>query len=406
MISRERATELAAQAIVALPSEEVDTACASGRVVAADLRAVDDVPPFDRSQRDGYALRSRDTLRASSAPARLKVLGTLLAGEIRSEPVRPGTCVRVMTGAPLPPGADAILMSEEARQAGPEEIEVSRALEPGRFVDAAGREVRSGDVLVPAGTRLDPALLAVALSCGAHRLRVHRVARAAVLGTGSEVVPPREKPGPAQIRGSNPWMLAAALERLGAEVKHLGIVADRESDLRERLEAGRRADLLIVSGGTGPGQADLTHRVLESCGAEVLYHGIAMDPGRPTLCARWGSALVFGVPGMPVAGWVVWRTLIAPLLRRLAGEARWKLQLGRAQLASPLDHARGRESWYPADLSWKGAGRVARPRTSRGRRSMLEHAGWPALVRIPPANCGHTLAGAEVDILEPGWSHP
>jgi molybdenum cofactor synthesis domain-containing protein len=272
-------------------------------------------------------------------------------------------------------------------------------LERDRFIDRAGREVRTGDMRGRAGTRLDPAVLGVALSSGVCRAVVHCRPRVAVLGTGSELVRPQERPGPAQIRASNAGMLAAAAAEAGAETDCHGIVSDRRDDLRRGLEAGRGTDLLILCGGTGPGDADLTHRTLGDCGAEVLYHGIAMDPGRPLLCARWDKTLVFGLPGTPVAGWVAWRVLVSPVLRYMEGESDWALRLGRARLASPLDHHEGREAWFPADLSWKGAECVARPRTTGGRRSMKAHAGRPALIRIPPAACGHTPAGAEVEVL-------
>ena len=402
LISRERAIELAVEGIALPPAEEIDAADAAGRVLAADLIAEADVPPFDRAQRDGYAVRSADTAGAQEGQVRLRVGATILAGQVEERPLDPQTCVRVMTGAPVPPGADAVLMKEEAEEIDSGEIEFRLKLEPDRFIDRVGREVRSGDLLARVGARLDPALLGVALSSGAHRVNVYRRPRVAVLGTGSELVRPQDRPGQGQIRASNPWMLVAAISAAGAEADCLGIVSDRGDELRKGLEAGRGADLLILSGGTGPGDADLTHRTLGECGAKLLYHGIAMDPGRPSLCARWDRTLVFGLPGTPVATWVVWRVLVSPVVRFLEGDTHWALRLGRARLASPLDHAKGREAWFPADLSWKGAERVARPRISRGRRSMQDHAGWPALIRIPAAGCGMAPAGSEVEVLRDG----
>ncbi|MEE8538007.1 MAG: gephyrin-like molybdotransferase Glp [Acidobacteriota bacterium] len=398
-ISRERAVELAVEEIYVPPAEEIDAADANGRVLAADLVARADVPPFDRAQRDGYAVRSADTAGAQEGPVRLRVGATILAGQSEERPLDPETCVRVMTGAAVPPGADAVLMKEEAEEIDAGQIEFRLKLEPDRFIDRAGREVHTGDLLDRVGTRLDPALLGVALSSGAHRVNVVRRPRVAVLGTGSELVRPQDQPGQGQIRASNPWMLAAAIAAAGAEVDCLGIVLDREDELRKGLEAGRGADLLIVSGGTGPGDADLTHRTLEECGAKVLYHGIDMAPGRPSLCARWDKTLVFGLPGTPVAAWVVWRVLVAPVLRFLEGDSSWDLRLGGARLASPLDHPEGREAWFPADLSWKGAERIAHLRTGRGRRSMRDHTGHPALIRIRAAAGGVIPAGSEVEVL-------
>lgn len=399
MIGRERALELAAAAAAPLPSEEVEVAAACGRVLAEPLLAAGDVPPFDRSLRDGYALRSADAARAPSA---LRVAGTLLAGDVAEGTLEPGACWRVMTGAALPAGADAVVMQEEAEERGAGEVEIRRAVARGEHVARAGAEVGRGETLAAAGERLEPVGIGLALASGRARVRVHRRPRVAVLSSGGELVPPGEEPRAGRIRASNPWMLAAAAARAGAEVSILGIVADREEEQRPVLEAGLARDLLLLSGGTGRGQADLTRRALGGCGVEVLYQGVAVDPGRPALCGRRGSALVFALPGTPLAAWVLWRVLVAPCLRCLAGEARWWPRLGPARLASPLDHARGLETWVPADLSWIGVERVARPRSSRGAGGLRQQIGGPALVRIPAGDSGRTEAGAAVDVLEPG----
>jgi molybdopterin molybdotransferase len=327
------------------------------------------------------------------------VAGTLLAGEVGSSPLEEEECWRVMTGAPLPPGADAVVMREEVAESGEESIEVRRRVAEGSWIARRGSELRRGDLLARVGTRLDPPGLGLALASGRLRLRAHRRPRVAVLSSGGELTPPGETPGPGRIRASNPWMLAAAIERQGAEVQLLGIVPDHEQEQRARLEQALACDLVVMSGGTGRGRADLTRRVLELGGVEFLCQGLAMDPGRPALCGRRGNTLVFALPGTPLAAWILWRVLVLPCLRRLAGEHRWQSALSPARLASPLEHASGVEVWVPADLSWAGVERIARPRSFRGAGSLRQHIAVPALVRIPPSEATQTPAGAEVQVL-------
>jgi len=397
VISREQAMELSAAAAGPLAAEGIDTAAAGGRVLAEDALAGADLPPFDRALRDGYALRSADTARA---PVSLRVVGTLVGGGVAGSAVGPGECWQVMTGTPVPPGADAVVMQEEVDEAPPASIQVRRPVDPGRYIARMGDELRRGEVLARAGSRLDPVALGLALASGLARLRVHRRPRVSVLATGSELVPPPETPGPGRIRASNPWMLGEALGRAGAEVDLLGLVSDREEEQRPRLADGLEADVLIVSGGTGRGRTDHAERLLRECGVEILYHGVAVDPGRPANGGRRGSTLVFGLPGTPLAAWVLWRVLVAPCLRRVAGETTWRPRLGWARLASPLEHARGREVWVPAGLSWAGAERVARPRVASGCGGLRQQIGDAALVRIPPGDAQRTPAGAPVEVLE------
>lgn len=397
MISRQEAVAIAAGAAQPVAVEEIEIAAASGRVLAETLTAQADLPPFDRCLRDGYAVRASDT---GQAPVVLRVAGTALAGRVASGGTPPGSCWRVMTGAPLPDGTDAVVMEEEAEGHASGSVRIQRQVPFGAYVGRAGAEVRSGDALAAAGLRIDPPALALALACGRQRVRVHRLPRVAVLSTGSELVPPADTPGAGRIRASNPWMLASAIERAGARADNLGIVPDAEEALRSGVEKGLGGDMLVMSGGTGRGQADLTRRTLEACGVEILFQGVAIDPGRPVLCGRRAATLVLGLPGTPLAAWILWHVLAVPCLRRLAGESRWDLRLGPARLASPLEHPRRVEVWAPVELSWAGGERVARPRSSRGAGTLRQHIGAPGLVRIPPGDTDRTPAGALVEVLE------
>jgi molybdopterin molybdotransferase len=377
--------------------EEIDVAAVAGRVLAEPLTAPVDLPPFNRCLRDGYAVRSCDT---GPVPVTLRLAGTVLAGQVATGGTPPGECWRVMTGARLPEGADAVVMQEEAEERAPDAVVIRRQVPAWTYVGRAGAEVRSGEALAAAGMRSDPPALALALACGRRHVRVHRLPHVGLLSTGSELVQPADAPDSGQIRASNPWMLAAAMAHAGAEVANLGIVPDAEEELRLRLEEGLGREMLVVSGGTGRGRADLTRRALEACGVEILFQGVAIEPGRPVLCGRRAATLVFGLPGTPLAAWILWQVLVAPCLRRLAGESRWELRLGPARLASPLEHPRGVEVWAPADLSWAGAERVARPRSSRGAGALRQHIGAPALVRIAPGDSDRTPAGSVVELLQ------
>lgn len=397
LIERERALEIAAAAAATLPSEEIDAARGAGRVLAEPLVAAAPLPPFDRALRDGYAVRSADLFRP---PAVLRVVGTLLAGQARAAGPAPGECWRVMTGAEMPAQADAVVMAEEATEVDPGAVRFDRPVAPGAHVARAGSEAGPGETLAHEGTRLTPPALALALATGRARVRVRRRPRVAILSSGSELAPPGCEPAPGQIPASNPWLLAAAAEREGAEVVSAGIAPDREAEQRRAVERGLAADLLLTSGGTGRGRADLTRRVLEGCGVEILFQGVAVEPGRPVLCGRRGATLVFGLPGTPAAVWVLWRTLVEPCLRRVEGESAWRPRLWPARLASPVEHAIGVEVWIPADLSHAGAERVARPRGPGRTGSLRAHLGAGALLRIPPSTASRTPAGAQVEMLE------
>jgi molybdopterin molybdotransferase len=248
--------------------------------------------------------------------------------------------------------------------------------------------------------RLTPPALALALATARTRVRVRRRPRVAVLSGGSELAAPGEEPGPGRIRASNPWLLASALERAGAQVVSLEIVSDSEEEQRRAVQRALEADLLLTSGGTGRGRADRIRQVLEGCGVEILFRGVAIEPGRPVLGGRRGATLVFGLPGTPVAVWVLWRVLVEPCLRRLEGEAVWRPHLERARLASPVDHPPGVEFWIPADLSHAGSERVVRPRGPGRGAALRAHLGASALVRLDPAASPRTPAGAEVEFLE------
>jgi molybdopterin molybdotransferase len=299
--------------------EDVPLAEAVGRVTAEGVRAGEDVPGFDRSVMDGFAVRAENAV----AGARLRLVGSVRMGEPARVAVGPGECAAVPTGGMIPEGADAVVPLEEARVADGQ-VEVLEAASVGRHLVRRGEDVRRGAVLVPAGRRLRPADVGALAAVGCTVVRVRRRLRVAVVSTGDELVPAASAPGPGQVRDSNGWSLAAALRRDGFVPVPLGIVPDRrELLLRRFTEALAEADVLLVSGGSSVGDRDYIPDVLDAMGTPgVLVRGIAVKPGKPTALAVLGGKVAVALPGHPVSALVIYEVVVRPALLRLAGEAR------------------------------------------------------------------------------------
>jgi len=305
--------------------EEVCLADALGRVAAVDAGAEADVPGFARSIVDGYAVRAQDTFGAGpEQPAYLELAGEVTIGRAAGGELAGGKTMAIPTGGMLPPGADAVVMMEHTSELGGGTVEVLRPAAPGENVMAADEDIRAGEVVVRAGRRLFPADLGALAAAGVTTVEVFVVPRVAVLSTGDELVPPEESPRPGQVRDVNAVTLAAALARDGARVvRWPTIVPDREEDLRQAVSAAcREADLVLLSGGSSVGRADLVPRVLDGLGPPgVLAHGLNIRPGKPTVVAVCGAVPALGLPGHPVSAVVVYEVLVRPLLRLLAGES-------------------------------------------------------------------------------------
>lgn len=331
----------------ARPSQEVcGLEAAAGRVLADVIATDRDQPPFDRSTRDGYAVRAEDVGRGAS----LRVVGQRRAGQAIEPALRvgPGQAVEIMTGAPLPEGADAVLMVEHVRaseqDASAIEPEAGRLLKPGDNVVAAGSEARRGATVLSVGQRLQAPQIAMAAACGRSSVAVYARPRVATLTTGDELVAPGGKPPEAhQIYDSNSAALRALLGEAGAAVAWSGHAADDRTSLRDGLVRGlSEARLLVVTGGVSAGRFDLVHRVLADLGAEIVFAGVRMQPGKPAMLARLpangtsGSRWILGLPGNPVSAMVTFRLFGAPLVAALAGDTGWQPPLALARLRGTL----------------------------------------------------------------------
>jgi len=317
---------------------------AAGMVLSREVRAAIDFPPFDRAAMDGYALRACDTVEADEEkPVLLKLLGKVKAGEIPKQRIRPGTCLRIETGAPMPRGADAVVPSEFAEEKAM--VKIYRPVAPGENVVRRGSRIRRGQILARKGEELNHQRLGVLVAAGVRRVRVFLPPRVGVLSTGNELVEAGGRLAPGKVHDVNGPMLCAALKEIGCRPLWLGIAPDELKVLRGKIERGlRECDLLLITGGTSAGTGDLLPSILPA-----LFHGLAIKPGKPTLFALVRGKPVFGLPGNPLSAFFVFRELVAPYLLKLRG-ARMKEEMVHAKLSVDLSSERGREEFVLVKL--------------------------------------------------------
>jgi molybdenum cofactor synthesis domain-containing protein len=342
VISVAEAVEVVLRETTQLNAEFVPLDEALGYVLAREAVADMDLPPFDRAQMDGYAVRAADTARV---PARLRVVGEAAAGRAWGGEVQAGEAVRIMTGAPVPVGADAVQQVELTREA-EGVVEISKEVAVGHSVVPRGAEVRAGATVIAAGEVINSGVLAVLAAFGYAEVPVFRRPRVAVIATGSELVRVAERPGVAQIRDSNSYSLTALARGAGAEVARLPLAGDDLETLTEQIaEGASRADVLILSGGVSVGTYDFTKAALRALGAEIFFERVALKPGKPTVFARLGGKLIFGLPGNPVSVAVTFSLFARPALRAMLGGRTPVLPEESARLTQPVKGAAERASY-------------------------------------------------------------
>ena len=343
--------------------EEVELAEAGGRVLAAPISAPEAVPGFLRATMDGYAVRARDSFGAGAgAPQYLEIKGEVPMGVAPSRGVGGGETLRVATGAMLPPGADAVVMIEYTAEHPDGTLEVRRSVAPGENVLSPGEDVAPGERLFPAGRRLRPQEIGLLAALGIRRVAAYKKPRVAIISSGDEIVPLDEKPGPGQVRDSNAYLAAAQVAEWGGLPLRHGIIPDDFDALRKTLAAALEAsDLILVSGGSSVGVRDLTLSAIEDLpDAEILVHGVALRPGKPTILAALGqqpAKPLLGLPGHPASAAVVMEVIGQPLLSRLAGasdQSPWGRTVN-ALLSRNLAGASGREDYVRVRLRREGA---------------------------------------------------
>ena len=366
-----------------------------GLVLSEDVYALLDMPPFSRSAQDGYALCSKDSIGATGEnPVKLKVTGKIYAGDHLDVQVRPGEAVRIMTGAMVPAGADCVLRQEDTDE-GEDVVQIYKEVEPGCSICFKGEEYKKGHTLLHAGTKIDAAALAVASGNGIMELPVYRRVKAAVVSSGSEVVEPGTPLTPGKIYNTNTIYMKARLSQLGARVMMTRTVGDDLEVMAEALkEAADQAELVVTTGGVSVGQKDLTEEALLSIGAKILFHGIAIKPGMPTLAAEKDGVLFIGLSGNPFSAAIPFEMFVREILSLKMGDPDLKLRRETLTAVTGVSKdsrkrrflrgkAEGKEVWLP-DQQANGQ-----------MRSMV---GCNCLIEIP-AGSGPVKAGDKVEVL-------
>jgi molybdopterin molybdotransferase len=344
-----------------------------GLVLAQEVRTDREYPPFDRSTRDGYAVRAKEVVPGG----KLKCVGEIKAGDTVRESLEPGTCVQIMTGAAVPAGADAVVMIEHTQREG-DGVRFERAAHPGQSVVLRGSEAVAGQTILTPGMRLGYAELALAAQVGAVTLQCAKRPRVAILSTGDEVVLVDETPGEFQIRNSNSVSLAAQVRIAGGEPVILGNAADRVEDLGEKIERGLKEDALVLSGGVSMGKYDLVESVLKAIGAEFFFDAVAIRPGKPTVFGICRGKPVFGLPGNPVSTMVTFELFVAPAIDLLRGAEARPLTLLEARLAEAIKEKPGLTHFLPARVEWSGSTPEVKP---------LRWQGSGDIAALAKANC-------------------
>ena len=392
MLSVHEARAMILAATRPLPARAVPLGAALDGVAAADVVSPRNLPAWDNSAMDGYAVRSADVAGATeNSPIHLRVAGEVAAGKAATTPVGPQTCVRIFTGAPLPTGADAVVMQEDTRPHHDGYIAVLDAVVAGENIRRAGDDVRAGDVVVRAGTLFGPAQVGLAAAVGQAELLVYPRPRVGVLVTGAEVVEPGRRLAAGQIYDSNSFLLGGLVQRAGGEWVNLGIADDTKEALTEKLEyALAECDVVITSGGVSVGEYDLVKDVLRDLGCQQQFWKVAMKPGKPFVFGTRDHRLVFGLPGNPVSAAVTFLLLARPALLRLRGLTDLELPQLTGVAAADLVNDGERPHYLRARYE---AGKVT-PLARQGSHVISSLTQANCLVEVPP--CRTIPAGTTV----------
>jgi molybdopterin molybdotransferase len=334
MITYDEAKSLMIDAARTLPQEKVALDEAVGRILAQDIHSDIDMPPFDKSAMDGYACRREDLETGC-----LTIIEEVPAGSWPQKIITRGTCARILTGAPVPRGADCVVMQEHTEKNGTE-LRINKR-DAANHICRQAEDIAVGDLVIKSGERITPAHIAVMASVGAVFPLVARQPRIAIFATGSELVDPSVCPGPAQIRNSNSWQLTAQIRSLGAVATNYGILSDKEDIISEALSnALESADMLLLSGGVSTGDYDLVPGILKKLGFEFAFQSVAVQPGRPTVFGQKGSRYCCGLPGNPIAAFVILEMLVKPFLLRIMGHDHKPLTV-EAEITTAMTRKKG-----------------------------------------------------------------
>ncbi|HVB72142.1 MAG TPA: gephyrin-like molybdotransferase Glp [Ktedonobacteraceae bacterium] len=384
MISVEEALERILNGISPLSASQVPLSEALGLVLTEDIIAQEDMPPFANSAMDGFALLSQDSKARDGQPARLRVTGTVAAGYVAEHAVTEGTAMRIMTGAPVPAGADTVIQVELTRADSPasEWVEILEPVAPGNNIRPAGEDMRRGQTVLASGTEIGPWEIGILATLGWATVPVIQRPRVAILGTGDEVIDVDQPLQPGKIRNSNSYLLEASVSRAGAVAHRLGIARDTVESLREKFSEATQADLIITSGGVSVGDFDLVKDIMTEQGA-INFWRINMRPGKPVAFGHIGHVPLLGLPGNPVSAAVTFELFGRPVIRKMLGHTRLLRQQIEVTVEDGVSDVAMRRHYVRARVEWRAGHFVARTTGNQGSNIMTSLLHANALVIVP-----------------------
>ncbi|TMD54278.1 MAG: molybdopterin molybdotransferase MoeA [Chloroflexi bacterium] len=384
MISVEEALERILAEIMPLDVVQVPLAESLGQVLAQEVIAQEDMPPFANSAMDGFALLSKDSQPRGGQPPRLRVTGGVAAGYVADHAVTGGTAIRIMTGAPVPPGADAVIQVELTRSDDPQSewVEILEAVAPGNNIRPAGEDMQRGQTILERGSEIGPWEIGILATLGWATVPVVRRPHVAILGTGDEVIDVDEPLQPGKIRNSNSYLLEAAVRRAGAVPHRLGVARDTVESLREKFTEAMQSDLIITSGGVSVGDFDLVKNIMTEQGA-INFWRINMRPGKPVAFGHIGKVPLLGLPGNPVSAAVTFELFGRPVIRKMSGHTRLLRPQIEVVVEDGVSDRAMRRHYVRARVEWRDGRYVAHTTGNQGSNIMTSLLNANALVIVP-----------------------
>jgi len=382
------------ESVAAFGAEPVKLEQSLGRVLAEEVRANRDQPPYDISAMDGYALRSADL---GNIPATLEIIEDIKAGDMPTKTLASGQCARIMTGAPMPLGADAVIRVEDTEALAGNRVQINQAVKLGNDIRRLGENMRNGEVVLTPGTAITPGVIGVLATVKHAQVQVYRRPRVAILSTGNELEGLDEPVDPNKIPNSNSYALMGQVQALGIEPVLLGIARDDPEELARYLKRGLEYDVLLVSGGTSVGVHDYVRPTIEALGAQMLFWRVSMKPGHPVAFGKVGEKIIFGLPGNPVSSMVCFEEFVVPALRRMMGHARTYRRTIEARLTHNVKHQPGRTEFIRVLLAKEQGGYTATSTGAQGSGMLLSMARADGLAVVPGDSAG-LAAGSTVTV--------
>ncbi|MGH7492537.1 MAG: molybdopterin molybdotransferase MoeA [bacterium] len=396
MISLREAYEIVVRQTPRLQAAPVPLLAAPGRVLAEQVNADINMPPFPRSSMDGYAVRTADL---AQIPSELHVIATIAAGSFPDFTLQPGQAAKIMTGAPVPPGADAVQMIEKTRAVGHgHAVEILEPVSAGANITPKGSEAQEGEIVLPAGSFISPAVIGLLAAVGKSDVAVYRAPVTGILTTGDELIEITARPARAQIRNSNAYALCALVQQAGGIPRLLGTARDQISDIREKIAPGLQHDLLLLTGGVSMGDLDLVEEAFAQSGFEIFFDKVAVKPGKPVVFARSGATLIFGLPGNPVSANTIFELLVRPAMRKMMGFTSHSNPVVRARLTERFVNRSGREFYAPARVVYENGVFFVHPLKSKGSGDVVSYAASNAYL-ICPITRTEFKADEEVEVM-------